>query len=1859
MSVSLKRKCSDSDPGLWFPLLKGFFQRVSSSSCKESEGSDSNCGDHSHKNLSLKALSAFQAERIISSWLHSILQKKRQGDKYSTSHFKQQNHFLLRALTSSSLPVRRLAACIILDATNPMAIVRATLNQPKPFPDLLDPTGRVLLRDMFWTFAKNDVEDMVSYAHSSNNNLNLYYPYHDGIIQIYGVLAHLIFDDDGAWYAYSYSCNREDDSQIAPFYAVEHFICSGGLRWITASLLRLISAILREEGYAGFDRLSSTDTSFTEAVQLRIILLVDLCSRLFMHVALNPIQFPVGYWQSVLPLEHSHSETLLESEKNKIISRMEKKRKDFRVRTLYCAFHLLWSSKIPAVTAHCSYNMSGSSLSPLACLIACYAVLRIDDHVSIHNFSTSEGITERNNSTNQDADQYCFKNFFEIPVVTQRLDGMTQVLDCLQKMIDPIGHVFFTAATYPPTPRIDSTSKAQIDSGKVEPTTIENRGIRKRSHNVLSTLDNIPNKKMNVEVVDEVGNAISEAEHAATSMLLEDVEVRNRLLQSNESNQKKNDYVIESNGVSREDEEEDEVPEEEYGNDDGMIDVDDEVDEESVNDECSDYDPSELAGCNRFDSVDDDLKAIGNQSRVERLSLSEASMFIIPKAERDKALIRASMEVLHAHYGYRTDSTICADGRVISSSNQDQQEQLLKECSVSRVKRIFSKKATTAPPLLTISAEQFIIGSICNIVKPPPKPFKMKIVMKRQPSQEEFFRGSLSKNPINLESLCGLNSPSRPEEGDDEPRVRDLRLYIARDLKMEDSAELLELIVGNKILGLGLKLRVVCQVVWKKYVMEKATSSSAGFSSSFLSSSFLNRRAESAPGLPLIVNPFNDLQKSEEVNLPPMIVTYRLIGVDGEATEERVEDGDLLDPEAPCETCTSNAENEKNIEIEYGLTKIVTDQRGIQMLLKSTERYLTSCIQSIRRDNVTRKYHPEVRNTARELFLKSKLCPSLVLLRHCARLKENRAKMVKSRAPTKLLRMLLDLLSCIEDSRSPFDIANKESPSPVAKGLQELIEALSSVIAEDIVVFNGENKSCLLEEDDDGSLQLLLSSLRTTMLSSPLRAVISKLLPYLTYGQVQLSRDLASDLVLHVQLENLGTNTAVDNMRILMDTFVDCAMHLPPTPLFHPLRMELLRQNFVLNLIGFILQQIPDEAPHWCPALVAHEQKVELEEKTLNENKWRVYFNRQGLTSALRMLIGLATNHYPTQLQICGIDESSSEGSSTIVPNHGFLGACHWIESISDFKEISTYGLGIQAETLLDILSENKYLSTIIANMRNITRDRKKVIANERRKALMALTSFASAERSDAEPLPHALNNSQKKESPTHRSTMGKSSGISEMTTTSERLNPAEIKSKWQMEVESIEDENGLTCVVCQEGRKVQPKELLGLYAYAKRVVLSSKTIVSSIDGTDLLCSLPRTLPSALLNTPEIKILFDAVSSSLQRISSSKHDKSISKNDRILFSLDRVSASSSSLFLSTVSAGNAIHCTCHLKARVADKNHSKAAKSEWEGATLRNSRITCNLILPLVSASVSHVPKYVIDSCIVEYTTQIVGIAGSQPKSILWLVLFDVRFLLLRFSYGESITQDCGGGSLRSNALLMMYMLMMGNTLKEKEADAFIHASALPHALLLSSLILRSKDTGIDATILSQIKANVAEATPIAAIVCILFYNGDGSKDSQKFWFTHRDYFFSCFMYLSGYRYALGIEGSGCESLRNSNTSRRLRSTSFHEWESGYCEGKADNIMTKFKSFMGKRSSCRLDEYSNALRPMITMFIILDNLARVFAAGSTDDVIDQSSIIIGDVVESCQRVEDLDKLLSLGSITMDKEKIFEAFNQGLSSCKRK
>lgn len=277
------------------------------------------------------------------------------------------------------------------------------------------------------------------------------------------------------------------------------------------------------------------------------------------------------------------------------------------------------------------------------------------------------------------------------------------------------------------------------------------------------------------------------------------------------------------------------------------------------------------------------------------------------------------------------------------------------------------------------------------------------------------------------------------------------------------------------------------------------------------------------------------------------------------------------------------------------------------------------------------------------------------------------------------------------------------------------------------------------QSDDDSTLPLVLSSLRSAQLSPPLRKVIAKLLPFLTYGQVSQSKELARYFARYVKLEFLGD---VDQLHshdsILMNTFVETAINLPPVGVCDNLRQELIGNGFVGNIRSFVMRGAPLQPPPWSPALYAKDSKqsTKASEASMRKLKedWRQYFNRSGLIEAIKILTGLCARHSSTQTLLSGIQNSEKmtiDGEED-EPNVDldFLNVCHWVESTSDNEAsgITTNGLGILAETLLDALKEDNDVATDkIDSIRKKTRLRKKEIAEERRnKALVGMSAFGT-----------------------------------------------------------------------------------------------------------------------------------------------------------------------------------------------------------------------------------------------------------------------------------------------------------------------------------------------------------------------------------------------------------------------------------------------------------------------------------------------------------------------------------------------------
>ena len=171
---------------------------------------------------------------------------------------------------------------------------------------------------------------------------------------------------------------------------------------------------------------------------------------------------------------------------------------------------------------------------------------------------------------------------------------------------------------------------------------------------------------------------------------------------------------------------------------------------------------------------------------------------------------------------------------------------------------------------------------LASIVCPTKAEPDTLLVLNKSPTQEEYIRGSMTKNPYHSAALG---------EGDGPKLFRDIKAKICRDLEiggdsaMEDD-NLMELLVQGQIIQLDLPIRRVFEQVWKPAVMQADPSS---------------------------------LPRGHDVER--MVVVYRLQGLDGEATEPIVD------------SLKEEEEEELDAEVEYAACAEMADGDRLSVLL--------------------------------------------------------------------------------------------------------------------------------------------------------------------------------------------------------------------------------------------------------------------------------------------------------------------------------------------------------------------------------------------------------------------------------------------------------------------------------------------------------------------------------------------------------------------------------------------------------------------------------------------------------------------------------------------------------------------------------------------------------------------------------------------------------------------------------------------------------------------------------------------------------------------------------------------------------------
>lgn len=305
-----------------------------------------------------------------------------------------------------------------------------------------------------------------------------------------------------------------------------------------------------------------------------------------------------------------------------------------------------------------------------------------------------------------------------------------------------------------------------------------------------------------------------------------------------------------------------------------------------------------------------------------------------------------------------------------------------------------------------------LLDELCLMLCPERKEPTCMLSLNKAPTQEEFIRGNMARNPYVSSSFDG-------------PLMRDVKNKICRDLDLPGLLEddfAMELLVAGNLVKLDLPIMGVYEHIWRGSAAAAMASSiqpgqlprtiglrRASHATSTGNVGGSSRTIANRAGIlsfRRVVQDRNsgDLSlRSDESSEPPMVVVYRLSGLDGEATEPIVE------------SLPSESRLDRDTEEQFRDTVILGKVGGLDLLFE-----LLSVVESWGDDAETAVRAPALR----------------LLLASCE-VAENKATLAKS---PKAVSTLLDCAA------SAFEHA-QGSPAAV-KSAESLLIAAEQILAQ-------------------------------------------------------------------------------------------------------------------------------------------------------------------------------------------------------------------------------------------------------------------------------------------------------------------------------------------------------------------------------------------------------------------------------------------------------------------------------------------------------------------------------------------------------------------------------------------------------------------------------------------------------------------------------------------------------------------------------------------------------------------------------------------------------------------------------------------
>ncbi|KAB2075053.1 hypothetical protein ES319_A07G193500v1 [Gossypium barbadense] len=524
----------------------------------------------------------------------------------------------------------------------------------------------------------------------------------------------------------------------------------------------------------------------------------------------------------------------------------------------------------------------------------------------------------------------------------------------------------------------------------------------------------------------------------------------------------------------------------------------------------------------------------------------------------------------------------------------------------------------------------FILEQLCNLICPSKPEAVYLLVLNKAHTQEEFIRGSMTKNPY-----------SSAEIG---PLMRDVKNKICHQLDLlgllEDDYGM-ELLVAGNIISLDLSIAQVYEQVWKK---SNSQSSNSMANSSLLSSGAVTSTRECSP----------------------MIVTYRLQGLDGEATEPMIKE------------LEEDREESQDPEVEFAIAGAVREYDGLEILL--------CMIQRLRDDFKSNQ---------------EQLVAVLNLLMHCCKIRENRRALLRLGA--------LGLL--LETARRAFAVDAMEP----AEGILLIVESLTLEANEsDNISISQSVLTVTSEETGTGDQAKKIVLMFLERLCHPLghkksnkqqrnTEMVARILPYLTYGEPAAMEALIQHFNPYLQdwgefdrLQKQHQDNPKDEsisqqaakQRFTVENFVLVSESLKTSSCGERLKDIILEKG----ITGVAVRHLSESFA------IAGQAGFK------SSSEWALALKLPSVPLVLSMLRGLSMGHFATQR--C-IDEG------------GILPLLHALEGVSGENEI-----GAKAENLLDTLSDKEgkgdgFLGEKVRRLRHATRDEMRQRALRKREELL------------------------------------------------------------------------------------------------------------------------------------------------------------------------------------------------------------------------------------------------------------------------------------------------------------------------------------------------------------------------------------------------------------------------------------------------------------------------------------------------------------------------------------------------------------